>query len=414
MFQTENSRCRFCDNTLKIVKNLGNLGSCGTFLEPGIELFDSGDLKLAICDYCGLVQLEDNFNQASLYNEDYGYNSSLNSSMVSHLLQIAQKLSHIAKQIGLKQVKHLDIGSNDATLINLSKEAFEYAGCVAVDQLGIDPSAYQHQANYRNSNLLLELFTYELSENLTQKFDVITSIAMLYDLPNPKNFFSGVKNILEPHGVWITEQSYIFSMVEQNAFDTICHEHLEYYSVQDIDNLCRSVGLEIFDVEFNEVNGGSFRLYIQHQGGAKKISEEIPLILASEKKRNKSFELEEMFNRVEILKMQTLNFLQDCKYRGREVHGYGASTKGNTLLQYYGITNSEIKYIAEVNKNKFGKMTPGSKIPIISEELSKSLKPFAYLILPWHFSTSILEKERDFINVTGTRFGFPLPEWKLV
>jgi len=121
-----------------------------------------------------------------------------------------------------------------------------------------------------------------------------------------------------------------------------------------------------------------------------------------------------MFNRVEILKMQTLNFLQDCKYRGREVHGYGASTKGNTLLQYYGITNLEIKYIAEVNKNKFGKITPGSKIPIISEELSKSLKPFAYLILPWHFSTSILEKERDFINVTGTRFAFPLPEWKLV
>lgn len=412
-FQIKGSTCRYCAAKLNLIHDLGNLVSCGKFLEFRTDLQDFGDLKLAICDRCGLVQLQHNFNQTLLYNENYGYNSALNNSMVLHLSNIADECVGLVKHLDLDLINHLDIGSNDATLINLTKTSFKKAGMSAVNQLGIDPSAVNHQENYKDSKLLLELFSYELSVSLMQKFHLITSIAMLYDLPNPLNFFLGIKNILDQHGVWITEQSYLFSMIEQNAFDTICHEHLEYYSLQNINDLCKSAGLEIIDVDFNTVNGGSFKVYIQHENGKRYSNlSKIKMILASEERRDKELELKEMFNRIKDLKMKMLSFLSDCKDKGREVHGYGASTKGNSLLQYYGITDSEISYIAEINESKFGKFTPGSKIPIVSEQESKSMKPYAYIVLPWHFSSSILEKEFDFMTVTKTRFCFPLPEWK--
>ena len=411
-FNFNNENCRYCYGRLLLVKNLGNFISCGKFSDTIDESIESGYLRLAICEICGLVQLEENFNQTLLYNNHYGYASALNSSMVSHLSEIAKDLyNHTDKN--KKQIKHLDIGSNDATLINLTRKYFESQGDWKLQQLGVDPTAGIYELNYYKSRILVDFFSLELTKRLNEKFDLISSIAMLYDLPHPIDFFLGIKNVLDPSGIWISEQSYIFSMTDKNAFDTICHEHLEYYSVSDINNLCKASELELFDISFNDTNGGSFRFYVQHLGGKNKISPKLKKILVNELTMNKPEELHLMFDRVEEIKIITLNFLEDCKINGRVVHGYGASTKGNTLLQYFGISEKELPFIAEVNQTKFGKYTPGSRIPIISEEESRSKKPYAYLVLPWHFMDSILLREKEFIKDTGTKFCFPLPYWRM-
>ena len=411
-FNVSNEACRYCSGRLLLVKDLGNFISCGKFLVSADENVESGDLRLAICEICNLVQLEENFNQTLLYNNNYGYASALNSSMVSHLSNIAIDLyNHTDKN--MQQVKHLDIGSNDATLINLTRKYFESKGYWKLQQLGIDPTAGIYELNYYKSRILVDFFSLELTNGLNEKFDLISSIAMLYDLPNPIDFFLGIKNMLNTSGIWISEQSYIYSMIDKNAFDTICHEHLEYYSLSDINNLCKATDLELFDISFNDTNGGSFRFYVQHLGGRNKISPKLKKILANELTRNKPEELHLMFSRVEEIKSITLDFLQECKINGQVVHGYGASTKGNTLLQYFGISEKELPFIAEVNQTKFGKYTPGSRIPIISEEESRSKKPYAYLVLPWHFMDSILLREKEFIKDTGTKFCFPLPYWRM-
>ena len=190
-FNVSNEACRYCSGRLLLVKDLGNFISCGKFLVSADENVESGDLRLAICEICNLVQLEENFNQTLLYNNNYGYASALNSSMVSHLSNIAIDLyNHTDKN--MQQVKHLDIGSNDATLINLTRKYFESKGYWKLQQLGIDPTAGIYELNYYKSRILVDFFSLELTNGLNEKFDLISSIAMLYDLPNHIDFFLGI------------------------------------------------------------------------------------------------------------------------------------------------------------------------------------------------------------------------------
>lgn len=409
-FVYENNRCRLCKSDLRVIKNFGEIFSCGKFPTSLNQEVESSILKISICTKCTMIQLQDNYEQSLLYTDSYGYQSSLNKSMVSHLSKIACEIADYLNLSG-GQYSHLDIGSNDATLINLLKKRLPDNPKFPLIQLGIDPTASPYLNNYQKSNLIVDYFTLELAISLQQKFKVITSIAMLYDLPDPINFFRGIKATLDIDGIWISEQSYLFSMIDENAFDTVCQEHLEYYALKDIANLCDIVGLELFDVIFNDCNGGSFRFYVQHIGGTNIISERYLNALRSESTRDKESELLSMLKRVEIIKEETLQFLLDSRSRGLEIHGYGASTKGNMLLQYFGINKDLLPFIAEVNKNKFGKFTPGSNIPIISEEQSKLLNPYAYLVLPWHFKTSILERESSYMQSQKTKFCFPLPSF---
>ena len=376
---------------------------------------DKDSLELVICQECTLVQLSKDFELNSLYSSSYGYRSSLNESMVAHLNEVSIDALRYFQESD--QIKHLDIGSNDATFINLLKSNCKKnlkAGLTKVSSLGVDPSGDGFKEFYTDSELIISPFNLQSAKDLNDTFNLITSIAMLYDLPDPTDFFTGVKLVLAKNGVWISEQSYFFSMVENNAFDTICHEHVEYYSVSDIYNLCKKVGLELFHVEFDSTNGGSFRVYIQHIGGAAPISDNLKEVLSSELHRDKEKELVLMFERVNSIQKETLNFLEKCSIDGRVVHGYGASTKGNTLLQYFKIDKILLSHIAEKNDKKFGKFTPGTEIPIISEFNSKQQKPYAYLVLPWHFRKSILVREKEFIEKTGTRFVFPLPSFEIV
>ena len=407
-----NDRCRLCKADLRVVKNFGKIFSCGKFPNSLNQEVEFSVLKISICTNCSMIQLQDNYEQSLLYTDSYGYQSSLNKSMVSHLTLLANE---IAKYLNLlekrEQYSHLDIGSNDATLINLLQKRLPENPEFPLIQLGIDPTASPYLNNYEKSHVIVGYFTHELAISLQQKFKVVTSVAMLYDLPDPIDFFRGIKAILDTDGIWISEQSYFFSMIDENAFDTVCQEHLEYYTLKDIANLCNNVGLELFDVIFNDCNGGSFRFYVQHIGGTNIISDRYLKALHSESIRDKESELLNMLKRVEIIKEETLQFLLDCRSRGLEVHGYGASTKGNMLLQYFGINKDLLPFIAEININKFGKFTPGSNIPIISEQESKSLNPYAYLVLPWHFKTSILEREYSYMQSHKTKFCFPLPSF---
>jgi hypothetical protein len=334
--------------------------------------------------------------------------------MVAHLAVIAEEVSEYLNKLQRSTPKaHLDVGSNDATLLKQIKSKCNTED-IPLIQLGIDPSGNGFRKYYESAELIAEPFQLSLAERLETKFQVITSIAMFYDLPNPIDFVTAIKKILDTDGIWISEQSYFFRMIEQNAFDTICQEHLEYYSVTDISNFCQEVGLELFDVKFNDSNGGSFRFYVQHPGGINTKSERLINTLRAESLKDKRASLEQMFDRVDTLRKNLLSFLVECKDQGLEVHGYGASTKGNTLLQFFGITSDLLPYIAERNEDKFGKFTPGTLIPIVSEAESKKLNPYAYLVLPWHFKSAILLREAEYINSTNVKFVFPLPELEIV
>jgi hypothetical protein len=414
MFQTQSEECRSCKGDLEEIKNLGEFYSCGIFPGTRTEPVDLGKLAIGICTECQLVQLLEDYDHEKLYTESYGYRSSLNESMVAHLDSIAVEIASLLSESNSSdEIHHLDIGSNDATLINQVLKYSAQNGSV-VNQLGVDPSGEGFKKYYTKADLLVAPFSSEVAGTLNRKFKVISSIAMFYDLPDPRDFVKGIKSVLDQRGVWISEQSYFFRMIEQTAFDTICQEHLEYYSLRDIVNICENSGMELFHVEFNDVNGGSFRFYAQHQGGPSQRSSNLESALRKEAERDKRKELETMFRKVEELKNEILEFLLECKKRGLEVHGYGASTKGNTLLQYFGITEDLVSCIAERNESKFGKLTPGTLIPIISEQESRSRKPYAYLVLPWHFKAAILKREDDFRSKTETKFCFPLPIFEII
>ena len=414
MFRVESDECRFCRGKIEEVRNLGSLYSCGIFPSSVSQKVDSGYLAIGICVKCELVQLLEDYDHTKLYTESYGYRSSLNESMVAHLDSIAEEISDYLCTIKKSEtINHLDIGSNDATLLNQVRNKCRSNG-VTIKQLGVDPSGTGFRKYYEDANLIVEPFDHTLAQRLDSKYQVISSIAMFYDLPDPIDFISGIKDALDVDGIWISEQSYFFRMIEQNAFDTICQEHLEYYTITDIVNFCNSVGLELFDVKFNDINGGSFRFYVQHKNGTSAKTQRLELALEKEASKNKRTALEQMFGKVDILKVSLLNFLTECKNSGLEVHGYGASTKGNTLLQFFGITPDLLPYIAERNEDKFGKFTPGTLIPIVSEAESKKRNPYAYLVLPWHFKAAILLREAEYIDSTNVKFVFPLPELEIV
>lgn len=409
-FEIPHSQCRVCQTPTRLVKRLGNFASCGIFPDSQQEEVPLGRLEINICPQCELVQLSNDFDFSFLFTQNYGYLSSLNESMVKHLELIAREVKNYFNTDG-KNFFHLDIGSNDGTLLNLVRDEFKKNYEIQINQFGVDPIGEKFIENYKTAELISGTFSLEMTNEFSHKFDVITSIAMLYDLPDPINFFMGIKKILSAQGIWISEQSYLYAMIKNNSFDTICHEHLEYYSLKNIIEICELTGLEIFDVELNQVNGGSFRFFAQHKNGPQKQTRKVVEMIENERKLSPEYELSAMFERIEIQRYEMIKFLDQSLKDGLKVHGYGASTKGNTLLQFYEITPKILPFIAERNSNKFSKVTPGTKIPIISEEQSKSLNPDAYVVLPWHFKPGILAREKMFIESTRTKFYFPLPTW---
>jgi SAM-dependent methyltransferase len=404
------SACRICGNTqLTKILDLGNQALTGVFPRDPNQKITSGVLDLLKCDAstgCGLVQAGHSYPMGEMYGDNYGYRSGLNRSMVEHLRGMSERLKQWVTLS--KDDVILDIGSNDGTLLSFFDKP---------RRIGIDPSAEKFRRFYQPGiELVVDFFTADGFKKLAsgKKAKLVTSIAMFYDLPDPMQFVRDIRDVLAPDGIWHLEQSYLPLMVERNAYDTVCHEHLEYYALRQIQWMAERCDLRILDVATNDVNGGSFAITIAHRNSSFKANDvAIEKMLRDEGVCDTLAPYEAFRRRIDEQKQRLLDLLAKLKREGRRVFGYGASTKGNVVLQYCAITPEIVPYIAEVNPDKFGCYTPGTKIPIISEADAKGMKPDVLMVLPWHFKDNFLHREADFIR-GGGKLLFPLPQVELV
>ena len=398
--------CRSCKSKkLSKVFSLGKQTLTGIFPPSKNAKITKGNLSLILCNQCKLLQLENNFNPNEMYGENYGYMSSLNKSMMTHL---KLKALNFQKKYNLKSGQNiLDIGSNDGTFLSYFNKNFNLFGC--------DPTIKKFSRYYRKDiKQMPNFFTGDLFKD--KKFNLITSISMFYDLPDPSKFAKEINTILDKNGVWHIELSYMPMMLKNISYDTICHEHLEYYSLKSLKYLLDKAGLKIISLAFNQINGGSIELDVaKKKSKFKEIKQLISWVLESEK-RNKYNEIsrqKDFFKQCINHKFLLKKLLITLKKQNKKVYGYGASTKGNVILQFSKIDSKLIKYIGEVNKFKFNKYTPGSKIKIVSEKQLKKFKPDYLLVLPWHFKDHILKREHQYLK-NGGKFIFPLPDIEII
>jgi hypothetical protein len=404
-------RCRISDSSnLLTVLSLGEQAFTGIFPRSPAEYVPRGPLELVWCPDSGLLQLAHSFDRDVMYGDNYGYRSGLNASMVQHL---KQKAYHLARAAALAPGDTvLDIGSNDGTFLR----GFETVG---LKKIGIDPTSAKFRKYYADDvTVVSEFFSKDLfltaAENRRAK--LITSIAMFYDLDNPVAFAQEVHDCLTGDGLWHFEQSYMPSMLRTNAYDTVCHEHISYYSLTAIDHILHLAGFEIADVQMNAVNGGSFAVSARKrrlQGGQREAL--VSWLLEDEERSGlhtprpfRDFE-ERVFDHRRRLKQ----LVRALRNEGKRIFGYGASTKGNVLLQFCGFTPEDIACIADVNPDKHGRFTPGTGIPIVSEEEARALRPDYFLVLPWHFKAGILQREADYL-AAGGHLILPMPEIEVV
>ncbi|MGK5082333.1 class I SAM-dependent methyltransferase [Bdellovibrionota bacterium FG-1] len=413
---TEIEKCRICGNTdLVTIMNLGNSSLTGVFPRTPTEAVGSFPLELVKCtetpqgNTCGLVQLRHTGELGEMYGMNYGYLSSLNHSMVTHLNNKIKKiLARVQPKAGDLVI---DIGSNDSTTLQAYPKDLTL--------LGVDPTGVKFKHLYPSHiGLIPDFFSAKAVQAKmgAKKAKIITSISMFYDLEDPTAFVEQVYECLDSDGVWILEQSYLPTMLETNSYDTICHEHLEYYALKQIKWLADKVGFCIIDLEKNDINGGSFSLMLRKKQNANDTHAPVVDQWMAQEHEMGLHTLKpyiEFGHRVEKHCADLVSFLTTAKKNGQKVLGYGASTKGNVLLQYCKITRDELPYIAEVNPDKYGRYTPGTQIPIISEPEAKDMQPDYFLVLPWHFREGILKRETAYLK-SGGKFVFPLPNLSIV
>jgi len=406
----EITKCRISSSSNLInVLSLGNQYLTGVFPKSKEEKVTIGPVDLVWCPESGLLQMKQSYSLEEMYGDNYGYRSGLNASMVKHLQKKIKTLEKLAKPTDQELI--IDIGSNDATSLKAYSGKFR--------KVGIDPTGKKFKEYYTDDlTLIPDFFTAEKFKNIfpKEKAKIITSIAMFYDLEDPRSFVSDIEKCLAEDGIWHFEQSYMPSMLRTNSYDTICHEHLEFYSLKVVKNLLEGEGLRIIDVQMNDINGGSFAVTACKRDA--KYKSNIPIInwmLSQEQEMGLDTikPYEEFAKRTAQHKKNLTGLIKALVADGKKVFGYGASTKGNVLLQYCEFTEKEIPFIAEVNIEKFGSYTPGTNIPIISEKEAKEMKPDYFLVLPWHFKNSIIAREEEYMS-NGGKFIFPLAEIEII
>lgn len=411
--------CRICGSkALTPVLSLGDQYIAGSFADPKGKppVQRRIPLDLVRCDpsldqnACGLVQLKHSVPPNILYRS-YWYRSGINQTMRDNLAGIAHHAENFVQLQSGDLV--IDIGCNDGTLL----KSYRTPG---IRILGFDPAT--NIVEYAKAAGVPVVNDFFSAANLRsvypdEKPKVITSIAMFYDLENPHSFVQDIKTILHDRGIWILELSYLPTMLSMNSFDTLCHEHLEYYSLAPMERLLAEHDLAVLDVSLNDMNGGSFRIVAGHAGKSRPNAEGLARV---QDMRLKEFELAldsdapfAVFRKnIQKIKKDLQAFLKKAKKERKLVHGYGASTKGNTILQFCDITPDLVPAIADRNKDKWGSHTIGTNIPIISEEDSRRQKPAYFLVLPWHFITEMKKRESDFLK-RGGKFLLPMPEVRL-
>ena len=401
-------QCRNCKYK-KLIKlfSLGNLSFTGKF-SSSKDNIKKKPVTVFLCNSCDLVQLAHNYDLKYLYGPDYGYRTGINKTMTDHVKKITENLAKLTK---LKKNDFvLDIASNDGTLLNSYNRN--------IVKFGVDPVLNKYKKNYKKIRYSISGFfsASKVKKKTKIKFKVISALSVFYDLLNPNKFLRDVKTLLLPEGIFLLEFADLASIIKYKMFDTICHEHLEYYSSKVIIELVKKNKLRVFDIKHNFINGSSKQYYICHDNSKIKSKSKIinkTLMNESKLKLNKVKTFKKFIQKINFLKTQLNNKIKYIKRNNQNIHCYGASTKGNVLLQYFNIDNKKISYAAERNKNKYGLVTPGSKIKIISEENSRKMKPDYYLVLPWHFKKEILKREKKILR-KGTKFIFPLPNFKII
>lgn len=409
--------CRISGKPLTIVIDLGNLYLSGFYKEVMPDA-PRGPLRLGIGEDSGLLQLCDTVDPDILYRQ-YWYRSGINATMTGQLKEIVDVIPYWVRLNDGDIV--LDIGCNDGTLLR------QYPSDRKLFKVGIDPAKNLEELGRSACDAhAVDYFTKDIFFRLTEgrKAKVITSIAMFYDLDDPGAFVRDICDSLAVDGIWIVQVTYMPLMLKQNMFDAIVHEHLEHYSLFSIEYLLRQHDLRILDVEVNDVNAGSLRMVIARQSNPAKdaatFTQEIgefryhSTLLYERQQKLEQLEVYRAFmHRVDTQKSRLMELLYRLKREGEKVYGYGASTKGNTLLQYYGITPELVTAIAERQPQKVGLLTAGSWIPIISEEEMRRRKPDYLLVLPWHFIHEFVYREREFLR-SGGKFIVPLPEVRVI
>lgn len=400
-------KCRICGNThLERVLDLGEQMLTGVFPREKGAKVTTGPLCLVKCmggdEVCGLLQLEHSYDLGEMYGENYGYRSGLNASMVAHL---HSKVKKIIGQVELREGDIvIDIGSNDSTTL----QAYPSSGQILV---GIDPTGVKFHNYYPpHIQLIPDFFSSALLKERfpEQKAKVITSFSMFYDLEDPMDFMRQVYDVLADDGVWVFEQSYMPTMLEMNSYDTVCHEHIEFYALHQIKWMTDRVGFKIVAVELNDVNGGSFSVMVAKSHGNLTPAPSVQKILDDERLKglNTLAPYEAFAESAAQSKIDLLTFIKTAHTEGKTVAALGASTKGNVLLQYCGVTEKDVSFVGEVNAEKFGCFTPGTWIPIVSEDELLAGKPDYLIVLPWHFRKFFLENKK----FSKSTLVFPLPQ----
>ena len=413
----EIDRCRICGGkTLRPVIDLGSQYIASIFAGDGVmdELQQRYPLDVVRCadpGGCGLVQLRHSVSPRVLYSH-YGYLSGINEAMRANLRDIVSK---VEQRSTLKPGDIVvDIGCNDGTLLMF----YETGG---IDRLGFDPAEnVVFSAREKGLDVVCDFFSPHAFRGSRpgKKAKVVTSIAMFYDLEDPRAFVRDVASILADDGIWVIELSYLPFMLAKNSYDTICHEHLEYYSLHQITWMLQREGLAVHGIEFNDINGGSFRLFMRKEE-AGTVPPEVQEMIRGVEEREEALGLatdtpyDRFREKVMTVSINLRELVREISSNGRKVYIYGASTKGNTILQYCGIDRNLLPKAADRNPDKWGRRTLGTDIPIISEELARKDSPDFFLVLPWHFIDVFVRREHAFLE-NGGKFILPLPEVQVI
>ena len=404
-------KCRVCGNEhYYTVLDLGNQYLSGIFPKKVDLDMNMGPLKLVKCDEltggCGHVQLEHTFDLPTMYGEEYGYRSGLSGSMVKHLKNKYEKISNF---LDLKENDIvIDIAGNDGTFLGFFSPELKL--------VSIDPTSKKFSKYFKDHvDYIADFFTEKTFREFfgTSNAKLVTSFSMFYDLEDPCQFAKEVNSILNPkEGIWVLEQSYMPEMVRVNSFDTVCHEHLSYYGMKQIKYIMDQAAFKIIDFEFNDVNGGSISVVVapissSYEECTEKL-EEI-LLLESKKQFHTIKPWEDFSERIAVCRTEFFKLIDEFKKQGLKIAGLGSSTKGNVILQSWNITSDHIEVIGDVNPDKYGSFTPGTWIPIKSEDDIID-KYDVFVILPWHFKNFFINSEK----FKNKKLLFPLPNPEVV
>lgn len=413
-------KCRACGSLeLTDILSLGDLYVSDFLDSPDNSKGIRAPLELVLCNRkdngCGLLQLRHTVSDEAMYR-NYWYRSGINKTMTDELNDIAEKASKIGSLKSHDYV--IDIGANDGTLLR----GYQVPG---INTVGFEPARnLEPYGKQGTTRIIVDFFSYSEWEKVfgAQKAKIITAVGMFYDLDDPNAFVADMVKCLDDEGLLIIQMMYLPFFLERNAFDGVCHEHLEYYSLLSLESLLAHHGLEVCDVEMREqINEGSVRVFIKKtgQGASLVIDNEAEGRILALRRKEANLKLDDkktydaLVKRILDAKEQVVALIKQEVAKGKKVHGYAASTKGNTTLQFYGLTPDLVEAIADRNPQKWGKFTVGTLIPVLSEENSRDQKPDYYFVLAWHFLPEFIHREDVFLK-HGGKFIVPMPEFRVI